>query len=128
MRSSRRAARTIGHAAPLTLLLNRINLPSMLNSYNLVEVTVSGWLSGLKGEQPAVQISECFECEGIIDTICGLNWEGLNQDDLLDAARGYYYFSIQFRESLQAARELYPEDENLWELEEAECNTDNLSP
>jgi len=75
-----------------------------------------------------VQISECSECDEIIDSICGLNWEGLSQDDLIDVARSYHYFSIQFRESLQAARELYPDDERLWQLEEAECNTDNLSP
>lgn len=46
----------------------------------------------------------------------------------MDVARIYYYFSIQFRENLQIACELYPEGEKLRELEEAECNTDNLSP
>jgi hypothetical protein len=75
-----------------------------------------------------VQISECSECDEIIDSICGLNWEGLSQNELIDVARSYHYFSIQFRESLQAARKLYPDDERLWQLEEAECNTDNLSP
>jgi hypothetical protein len=46
----------------------------------------------------------------------------------LDIARIYYYFSIQFRENLQIARELYPDDEKLRQLEASECNTDNLSP
>jgi hypothetical protein len=76
----------------------------------------------------ALQISEYSKSKGIIDAICGFNWERLTQENLTDVARIYYYFSIQFRENLQIACELYPEDENLRELEEAECNTDNLSP
>src|ERR1700722_10204481 len=82
----------------------------------------------IEGSKPTVQIYECCECDEIIDSICGLNWEGLSQDDLIDVARSYHYFSIQFRESLQAARKLYPDDQRLSQLEEAECNTDNLSP
>ncbi len=75
-----------------------------------------------------MQISECVECEKIIEAICRLNWETLTQDDLTDVATGYYYFSIQFGENLRLARELFPADEKLRQLEEAECNTDNLSP
>jgi hypothetical protein len=73
-------------------------------------------------------ISECSECDEIIEAISNLNWECLSQKDLLYVATGYYYFSIQFRESLEVARRLYPDDEKLIQLEAAECNTDNLSP
>jgi len=75
-----------------------------------------------------VQIAGCVECEKVIEAICRLNWEKLTQDDLTDVATGYYYFSIQFGENLRVARELFPGDEKLRQLEEAECNTDNLSP
>jgi hypothetical protein len=57
-----------------------------------------------------VKVSECDE---ILDSICGFNWEDLPQDDLMDVATSYPYFSIQFREGLQAAQKLYPNDERL---------------
>ncbi len=75
-----------------------------------------------------METSSCTKSQQSIDAICGFNWEAITQDDLLDVARIYYYFSIQFRENLQIARDLYPDDEKLRELEAAECNTDNLSP
>jgi hypothetical protein len=75
-----------------------------------------------------LQISNCSKSEGIIVAICGFNWAGLTQAELSDVARVYYYFSVQFRENLQIARDLYPDDRKLRELEAAECNTDNLSP
>ena len=40
----------------------------------------------------------------------------------------YYYFSVQFRECLEIARKLYPDDDRLLELDDGERNTDNLSP
>src|SRR5262249_4369000 len=40
----------------------------------------------------------------------------------------YYYFSIQFRENLEVARRLYPDDDRLLQLDHGERNTDNLSP
>jgi hypothetical protein len=52
----------------------------------------------------------------------------MSRDDMVDVARAYYFFSIQFRESLEEARRLYPDDENLRQLEAGECDTDNLSP
>jgi hypothetical protein len=64
----------------------------------------------------------------IIDGICCLNWRGISQDELLSAAWAYYFFSIQFRENLQIARSLYPDDAKLKQLEEEECDTHNLSP
>lgn len=39
-----------------------------------------------------------------------------------------YFFSIQFRENLQIARRLYPDDAKLIQLEREESQTDNLSP
>jgi hypothetical protein len=66
--------------------------------------------------------------EGVIGDICGLNWGNLAEDDLVRVAWAYYYFSVQFRECLEIARELYPDDDRLFELDEGERNTDNLSP
>ena len=66
--------------------------------------------------------------EGVIDDICGLNWRNLVEDDLVSVAWVYYYFSVQFRECLEIARKLYPDDDRLLELDDGERNTDNLSP
>jgi hypothetical protein len=73
-------------------------------------------------------ISECFEYEQVIDAICDLDWKSISAEELMDVATIYYYFSIQFRENLQIARQLHPDDVKLAELEAGECNTDNLSP
>jgi hypothetical protein len=64
----------------------------------------------------------------VIARICGLRWADLNQADLVAVAQSYSFFSVQFRENLQIACELYPCDANLKELESGECNTANLSP
>ena len=64
----------------------------------------------------------------LIKDICGLNWSGLPQEDLISVAWAYYYFSIQFRECLEIACKLYPEDERLLELDRGERDTSNLSP
>lgn len=69
-----------------------------------------------------------FRYERVINDICALDWISLTEDDLVDAAWAYYYFSIQFRENLQIARELFPGDAKLQQLEREECNTANLSP
>jgi hypothetical protein len=69
-----------------------------------------------------------YEYEKVIDAICDLNWSRLSQSDLINVAWAYYYFSIQFRENLEVARSLYPDDERLLELDRGERNTDNLSP
>lgn len=71
---------------------------------------------------------EHVSCEHLVDSICGLDWTELSAGQLQQAAIMYYYFSIQFRENLQIARRLYPADEKLMELDEGECDTDNLSP
>jgi hypothetical protein len=74
------------------------------------------------------QVSESYAYDRVIDSICALNWTALSQEDLTDVATAYYYFSIQFRENLEIACQLYPHDDKLLELEGGECNTDNLSP
>jgi hypothetical protein len=69
-----------------------------------------------------------FEYERVIDEICRLPWKTLLIDDLTDVARAYYYFSVQFRENLEIACQLYPDDSKIRQLKQEECNTDNLSP
>ena len=64
----------------------------------------------------------------VIDAITELGWDRLDEQGCLDAAFAYYFFSIQFRENLVAARTLHPADAQLQELEQGECDTDNLSP
>jgi hypothetical protein len=64
----------------------------------------------------------------VIEEISDFPWSSLSPDDMTDAARAYYYFSVQFRESLVEARSLYPGDCNLCRLQVEECDTDNLSP
>jgi hypothetical protein len=66
--------------------------------------------------------------ESVIDEICQLDWAGLTRDELTHTAWAYYFFSIQFRENLQIARKLHPDDDKLKQLEREECNTSNLSP
>ena len=71
---------------------------------------------------------ETFRYERVVDDICRLNWTELSKEDLIDATWAYYYFSVQFRENLEIARELFHDDAKLRQLEQEECNTDNLSP
>ena len=63
-----------------------------------------------------------------IDMLCGLRWSGLSRKELAAACRAYYYFSVQFRESLILAHAARPFDLQLAELVAGECDTDNLSP
>ena len=69
-----------------------------------------------------------YSFNAVIDDICGLRWAALAGDELTEVAWAYYYFSIQFRENLCIARKIYPEDPKLRQLEQEECDTDNLSP
>ncbi len=57
-----------------------------------------------------------------------MKWSLLSREDLINVAWIYYFFSVQFRENLEIARSLYPNDEQLIELDQGERNTDNLSP
>ncbi|WP_428395177.1 hypothetical protein [Lichenicoccus sp.] len=72
--------------------------------------------------------AERFEYQAVIDDIVALNWQLLSSQDMMAAAWAYHYFSIQFREGLALARSLYPDDDKLRQLEQEECDTDNLSP
>ena len=64
----------------------------------------------------------------VIDEICRMRWETLTGDEVMQVAKAYYYFSIQFRENLEIACVRCPDDEKLAELYAGECDTDNLSP
>jgi len=66
--------------------------------------------------------------EEIIKLICDLNWNGLSREGLTDIAWVYYFFSVQFCETVGLARILYPNDKKLEELDHGERDTDNLSP
>ena len=63
-----------------------------------------------------------------IDEICDLNWTKLTEEDIIRVAWAYYHFSVQFRECLEIARKMYPDDERLLQLDHGERDTDNLSP
>ena len=78
--------------------------------------------------QSPQQASVGFVYHRVIDDICGLKWDRLDREDLINVAWVYYYFSVQFRENLEIARELYPDDALLLELDHGERDTDNLSP
>ena len=64
----------------------------------------------------------------VIGKICNLNWVNLTDEDIIRVAWAYYHFSVQFRECLEIAREMYPDDQRLLQLDHGERNTDNLSP
>ena len=66
--------------------------------------------------------------ETVIDDICAMPWDRLTSDEVLQVAKAYYYFAIQFRENLDIACRLHPRDPKLAALSLGECNTDNLSP
>ena len=67
-------------------------------------------------------------CRKIADEIAAFDWEGLSTDELTNVAWAYYFFSVQFCETVGIARALYPEDRALEALDRGERNTDNLSP
>lgn len=64
----------------------------------------------------------------VVADICRMAWEEIDRDEVMRVAKAYYYFSIQFRENLEIACILLPDDEKLAELYAGECDTDNLSP
>ena len=69
-----------------------------------------------------------FAFEAVVDDICNLPWETISEAEVLRVAMAYYYFSVQFRESLEGALRVYPADDKLLDLSRGECATDNLSP
>ena len=64
----------------------------------------------------------------VIEEICDLNWSTLSRAERSGVAWAYYFFSVQFRESLEVALSLHPDDAQLQRLVREECATDNLSP
>ncbi len=66
--------------------------------------------------------------KNIITELCELNWSKLTEDDMISVAWSYYFFSVQFRENLEIACEVFPNSTNLTKLKLEECATDNLSP
>jgi hypothetical protein len=71
---------------------------------------------------------EVLAYKRVIDDICNFDWINLTQEDLINVAWVYYYFSVQFRENLEVARNLHPDDDRLRQLDQGERDTDNLSP
>lgn len=72
--------------------------------------------------------SEAFAHKDVIVAIGNLAWAELSEDQATDVAWAYYFFSVQFRENLEIACQLFPDDEKLQDLSRGECDTDNLSP
>jgi hypothetical protein len=75
-----------------------------------------------------LDLHDRFAFQRIIDGICRMAWDQLDSDEVMQVAKAYYYFSIQFREHLEIARARFPDDEKLAKLYAGECDTDNLSP
>jgi hypothetical protein len=71
---------------------------------------------------------ETFEHTEVIASIGRLAWEALTEEQATNVAWAYYYFSVQFRENLEIACQLHPEDPKLQDLAREECDTDNLAP
>jgi hypothetical protein len=90
------------------------------------QVTALTPLTGPLGH--AADVSERYVFQHVIDEICRLRWERLDNDDVMWIAKVYYYFSVQFRENLEIACRLHPHDQLLSRLYDGECHTDNLSP
>ncbi|ARN81495.1 hypothetical protein DSM21852_07700 [Methylocystis bryophila] len=81
-----------------------------------------------KGVSQASNEAKVNAYRDVIKTICNLHWSNLSQEGLTSIAWVYYFFSIQFCETVGLARILYPNDKNLEELDRGERDTDNLSP
>jgi hypothetical protein len=64
----------------------------------------------------------------VIGEICGLEWSALSPSELSAVARAYFYFSVQFRQTLGCALEMHPDDVQWRGLLREECAADNLSP
>jgi hypothetical protein len=83
--------------------------------------------SRLDGEASSTTRSP-FVFDSVIEGICRMAWDDLDNDDIMRVAKAYYYFSVQFRENLEIAMARHPNDAKLAELFKGECDTDNLSP
>jgi hypothetical protein len=76
----------------------------------------------------SVEVAVAHRYRAVVDEIAGLAWASLSRTELIRVAWAYYFFSVQFRESLEHACDLHPWDHSLQGLREGECDTDNLSP
>ncbi len=85
------------------------------------------WSDNVQSGSPRDAVNK-FTYQDVINDICDLKWSGLAQQDLVSVAWAYYHFSVQFRENLEIARNLYPDDARLLELDRGERDTENLSP
>ena len=65
-----------------------------------------------------------FVYEHIIDQICELKWVNLTEQELISVAWAYYHFSYNSVSVLKIARELYPDDSRLLQLDHGERDTD----
>lgn len=90
--------------------------------------TMMATLRSVDGTEFRAEKTTAFAFPAVIDEICGMRWEVLDAGEVMQVAKAYYYFSIQFRENLEIACRLRPDDALLKKLTEGECNTDNLSP
>jgi hypothetical protein len=92
---------------------------------------MNGMMATLRNVDGALfkaETAKDFAFPAVIDEICRMRWEMLDAGEVMQVAKAYYYFSIQFRENLEIACRLRPGDALLQKLTEGECDTDNLSP
>ena len=75
-----------------------------------------------------LKVLDQYTFKDVIWDICQMPWDRLTAAEMTDAAWAYYFFSVQFRENLQVAASLYPDDVKLQQLVAEECQTSNLSP
>jgi hypothetical protein len=87
----------------------------------------AGHIDTLATSKPDNRFAD-FAFQAVVDDICNLPWETISEAEVLRVAMAYYYFSVQFRESLEGALRVYPADDKLLDLSRGECATDNLSP
>lgn len=66
--------------------------------------------------------------ELVVEEIANLRWAELTRAELISVAHAYFFFSVQFCETVEIACERVPGDKKLLELRDGECMTDNLSP
>ena len=64
----------------------------------------------------------------MIQDIRSMDWKSLDEPDIMCIASVYHFFSIQFRENLEIACGLHPDDRQLAALYREECDTASLSP
>jgi len=77
---------------------------------------------------PLVRELPAHSYRRIVDEINALDWSSLSREEVVNTAWTYYFFSVQFCETVGIARRLHPDDRSLEELDAGERNTDNLSP